>query len=511
MQCKPLLINNIYYVKKLNEGYPEFGIPEGFYDSSTMRSKNPQYRKTFTDAVRYFTDNRDMIEAQINQSSASIQPLYQHLAQSPMLKSFKDANVFKEIIVLPLKAAGGAVNLSGRGLNKIKFTSSKVVGNTVGIVRWRAGKLKDDAEILQKMLALLQPGDILLEKTPFTLTDKSIPGHFGHAAIYVGSVDQLREMNALDLAIVQKNLRRITEGRGVVEALRNGVQLNKLQDFMNVDDIVILRPKHLTLADRLEAVKLALGNLGKKYDFNFDVNTTDTIVCSELVYIAYPQVDFMTKNVLGSFATVSYTHLCKILFRVEVRGLENVPNEDRLLIVANHESFLDGLLLGLFLPKKATFVVHTSVLKKWSFRQALRLTPHLAVDPSSPLAMKKVIKLLESGQNVVIFPEGRITLTGNLMKVYDGPGFVAGKTGADILPVRIDGAAESYFGRLTRHHPRRLLPKVTLTIMPTTSIAMPKATHHGFPTGKQRRRIAGEGMRSVCLLYTSYFVELVNY
>ena len=189
--------------------------------------------------------------------------------------------------------------------------------------------------------------------------------------------------------------------------------------------------------------------------------------------------------------------VCRVLFRVEVRGLENVPKEDGLLIVANHESFLDGLLLGLFLPKRATFVVHTSVLKKWSFRQALRLTPHLAVDPTSPLAMKKVIKLIEAGENVVIFPEGRITLTGNLMKVYDGPGFVAGKTGADILPVRIDGAAESYFGRLTRHHPRRLLPKVTLTIMPTTSIVMPKATHHGFPTGKQRRRIAGEGMRSV--------------
>jgi acyl-[acyl-carrier-protein]-phospholipid O-acyltransferase/long-chain-fatty-acid--[acyl-carrier-protein] ligase len=189
--------------------------------------------------------------------------------------------------------------------------------------------------------------------------------------------------------------------------------------------------------------------------------------------------------------------ICKILFRVQVRGLENVPAENRLLIVANHESFLDGLLLGLFLPKRATFVVHTSVLKKWSFRQALRLTPHLAVDPTSPLAMKKVIKLLETGENVVVFPEGRITLTGNLMKVYDGPGFVAAKAGAAILPVRIEGAAESYFGRLTSHHPRRLLPKVTLTIMPTTSIVMPKATHNGFPTGKQRRRIAGEGMRSV--------------
>jgi len=187
----------------------------------------------------------------------------------------------------------------------------------------------------------------------------------------------------------------------------------------------------------------------------------------------------------------------KYLFRVEVRGLENVPKENGLLIVANHESFLDGLLLGLFLPKKATFVVHTSVLKKWSFRQALRLTNYLAVDPTSPLAMKKVIRLLDAGENVVIFPEGRITLTGSLMKVYDGPGFVAAKTGATILPVRIDGAAESYFGRLTEHHPRKLLPKVTLTVMPTTTVVMPKSTHRSFPSAKQRRRIAGEGMRSV--------------
>lgn len=296
------LDNNYLLRNKLNEGYPEFGIPEGFYDSSTMRSNNPEYRKTFDDTVSFFAANKSEIEFQISQSSPSIQSLYREIAQSPMINGLKGGNVFKEIFTLPVKAAGGAFDLSGRGLNKIKFTSSKVVGNTMGVVRWRAGKLKDDATMLKNMLAQLQPGDILLEKTPFTLTDKSIPGHFGHAAIYIGTADQLREMKALDLPIVQKNLAKITEGRGVVEALRNGVQLNKLQDFMNVDDVAILRPKHLTMADKLEAVELALGNLGKKYDFNFDVNTTDTIVCSELVYIAYPQVDFVTKNVLGSFA-----------------------------------------------------------------------------------------------------------------------------------------------------------------------------------------------------------------
>ncbi len=135
------LDNNHLLRSKLNEGYPEFGIPEGFYDSSTMRSNNPEYRKTFGDAVSFFADNKSEIEFQISQSSPSIQSLYSEIAQSPMIKGLKGSNVFKDIFTLPVKAADGAVDLSERGLNKIKFTSSKVVGNTMGLVRWRAGVL----------------------------------------------------------------------------------------------------------------------------------------------------------------------------------------------------------------------------------------------------------------------------------------------------------------------------------------------------------------------------------
>jgi acyl-[acyl-carrier-protein]-phospholipid O-acyltransferase/long-chain-fatty-acid--[acyl-carrier-protein] ligase len=185
------------------------------------------------------------------------------------------------------------------------------------------------------------------------------------------------------------------------------------------------------------------------------------------------------------------------MFRVKVHGLEHVPQDNRLLIIANHESFLDGLLLGLFLPKRATFVVHTGVLKNKLFRQFLRLTPYLAVDPTSPLAMKQVIRRLDLGENVVIFPEGRITLTGSLMKVYDGPGFVAAKTGARILPVRVEGAAQSYFGRLSDAHPRKLFPRVTLTVLPSTEIVIEDPSNHAPLTARQRRRIAGEGMRGV--------------
>lgn len=184
--------------------------------------------------------------------------------------------------------------------------------------------------------------------------------------------------------------------------------------------------------------------------------------------------------------------IMKLLFRIEVLGQQHVPKPEKLLIIGNHESFLDGFILGLFLPVRTTFVVHTTVLDNPFFRWILKRVPHLPVDTNSPLAMKKVIRLLEAGESVMIFPEGRITLTGSLMKVYDGPAFVAAKTGATILPVRIHGAARSYFSRLQQDYPHALLPKITLTILPPTRIAMPEA-----PSAKQRRRIAGERMQSI--------------
>ena len=184
--------------------------------------------------------------------------------------------------------------------------------------------------------------------------------------------------------------------------------------------------------------------------------------------------------------------LARLLFRVEVQGRLEHLGDDRLLVVANHESFLDGLLLGLFLPIDPVFVVHTGVANSRFYRVLLSCVDYLAVDPTSPMAMKKVIRLLESGRPVVIFPEGRITLTGSLMKVYDGPAFVAAKTGATILPIRLDGASRSYFSRLSGKAPKQLFPKIRLSIQPATRIAMPEGG-----TAKVRRRKAGEAMRRV--------------
>ncbi|MDF3035762.1 MAG: aas [Paucimonas sp.] len=182
----------------------------------------------------------------------------------------------------------------------------------------------------------------------------------------------------------------------------------------------------------------------------------------------------------------------RLLFRVEVKNQASRLDAERLLIVANHESFLDGLLLGLFLPVNPVFVVHTTIAENRWFRIILSMVDYLAVDPTSPMAMKKVVKLIEAGRPVMIFPEGRITTTGSLMKVYDGPAFVAAKTGAVIVPVRIDGASRTYFSRMSGRYPRRLFPQLSIFVLPETHLTI-------SPEGsaKVRRRKAGEGMRRI--------------
>lgn len=184
--------------------------------------------------------------------------------------------------------------------------------------------------------------------------------------------------------------------------------------------------------------------------------------------------------------------LARLFFRVEVPLQQADFNHQRLLVVANHQSFLDGLLIGLFLPIDPVFVVHTTIAESFFFRILLSQVDYLAVDPTSPMAMKKVIRLIESGRPVVIFPEGRITLTGSLMKVYDGPAFVAAKTGATVVPVRVDGAHRSYFSRLSGRHPKALFPKIRLSILPERHFPMPEGA-----TAKLRRRKSGEAMRKL--------------
>ncbi|PJG58351.1 bifunctional acyl-ACP--phospholipid O-acyltransferase/long-chain-fatty-acid--ACP ligase [Aeromonas cavernicola] len=184
--------------------------------------------------------------------------------------------------------------------------------------------------------------------------------------------------------------------------------------------------------------------------------------------------------------------LFRQLFRVELRGDWHVLQQPKVLVVANHESFIDGVLLALFMPARPVFVVHTGIAEHWLFKRLLVLVDYLAVAPTSPMAIKQVVRLVESGRPVVIFPEGRITVTGSLMKIYNGPAFVAAKTGATLLPVHLDGPGRTVFSRLQGHPQRSWFPKMRITVMPGERIEMPTEA-----TSQARREQAGETLRRI--------------
>jgi uncharacterized protein YycO len=178
---------------------------------------------------------------------------------------------------------------------------SGAFGNLVGSFEERKGKLYNDPTLRREIRKYLRAGDILLEKTPFRLTDRLIPGHWGHAAIWVGGEQELRSLGIWGHPVVRRYHAAIKKGELVVEALRDGVQLNTLEHFMNIDDLAVLRQPSLSKHRLAEYVILALRQVGKEYDFNFDVETTDRIVCSELVYVVYVDLDWPTEKMLGRY------------------------------------------------------------------------------------------------------------------------------------------------------------------------------------------------------------------
>ncbi|MFA6189773.1 MAG: bifunctional acyl-ACP--phospholipid O-acyltransferase/long-chain-fatty-acid--ACP ligase [Sulfuricurvum sp.] len=181
--------------------------------------------------------------------------------------------------------------------------------------------------------------------------------------------------------------------------------------------------------------------------------------------------------------------ILKTLFRIQVIGSYQ-PQESNTIIIANHQSFLDGLILGVMLPISPVFVINTEIAKRPIMRLLLSVCDYLVVDPTNPMAIKTIIKLVETGRPVVIFPEGRITQTGNLMKIYEGSAFVAAKTKAAILPVIIDGGHFSFLSRMHQEHPKVWFPRITITYCTPTVLDLPDHMH-----GEESRSHAGEMMR----------------
>lgn len=282
----------------LNESDPGYSINSAELAEVTLNYNSLANKERVRRAINFYEQESKGLQVELGRDSNAdyINALIEQSPSYAMLRTWSPLYlVGRHLGFMGAVTADTLAGLDRHGVNLF----SMVFGNAVGLVETRKGKLYKRRRVLADLRRTLSAGDILLEKTPFRLTDKLIPGYWGHAAVWVGTERELKELGIWDDPVVARYHDEIRAGRLVVEALRSGVEMNSLEHFLNVDSIGILRKPELAREHRARIIIRALRQVGKPYDFNFDVESKERVYCSKLVYLSYGGIEWSTGKSLG--------------------------------------------------------------------------------------------------------------------------------------------------------------------------------------------------------------------
>lgn len=183
-------------------------------------------------------------------------------------------------------------------------------------------------------------------------------------------------------------------------------------------------------------------------------------------------------------------------YNIEVKGLENYNKaSNKTVVVANHLSYLDPALIAAYLPGDIKFAINSAISKEWWVRPFLKVVKTYPLDKNNPMAIKSLIDEVKQNKKIAIFPEGRTTTTGSLMKIYEGPGMIADKAEATLLPIRVNGTQFTIFSKIQklmgvkRFSFRR---KISISILPPV-----KFTPKPELCSKERRKFIAHALYDV--------------
>lgn len=289
-------------VRKLNESEPNWNIPAGVYE---MVKRNLLQVKTRGYMSQAWTDYR------------GAQPEFEKhgLAQTAPYDSFhaaiqRHAESRAELTTLLVEASlSNPVKDMQQAGKSVSYRAQSFVSTWMGNTRIRqprGGRALIQSEQLEKMRAQLKPGDILIERQNWYLSRAFMPGFWAHAALYVGTTNDLIRFGLDQDARVRRHWKQfaIRDDSGhehvVLEAVPQGVRMTSFEHCIGVaDSAAVLRPR-LSEREVREAIARAFSHLGKQYDFEFDFFSTDKLVCTELVCRAYDaNIRFPLVDVLG--------------------------------------------------------------------------------------------------------------------------------------------------------------------------------------------------------------------
>ncbi|HEV3023586.1 MAG TPA: YiiX/YebB-like N1pC/P60 family cysteine hydrolase [Pirellulales bacterium] len=273
-------------VKKLNEPEPHFGIPSGTYDMVQKSLTNPRHAWHLYHARDYFQRHEsELRRLGIGKLAATIDVI-DRLGQR------------LEVAVADLARA----RLRFRAAEAAGFLRHDLVGRSLyGLQKLVAGLAPHiwvkpghrpalPPKIAEELRDLVEPGDILITRKEYAISNYFLPGYWPHAALYLGDATSLERLGLAQHANVRPRWSRWLESsdepRKVLEALADGVHIRPLTSPFGCDSLVVVRPQ-LAPGDIAAALARGLFHDGKPYDFDFDFTRSDRLVCTEVVYRAY--------------------------------------------------------------------------------------------------------------------------------------------------------------------------------------------------------------------------------
>ena len=160
-----------------------------------------------------------------------------------------------------------------------------------------------------------------------------------------------------------------------------------------------------------------------------------------------------------TFVKLFFAPLVRIYLRLKVRGSARVPSKGPAIVVANHASFLDPIVLGSACPRKIHFIVLQSMYDWWRLRWfywGMQTIPVRAQE-GDPRAIRVALARLKRGQVVGLFPEGARSGDGVLREGKMGVALLAALSGAPVIPCFIQGAFESLPPGMAFPRPARVI------------------------------------------------------
>ncbi|WP_319530020.1 YiiX/YebB-like N1pC/P60 family cysteine hydrolase [uncultured Cohaesibacter sp.] len=174
---------------------------------------------------------------------------------------------------------------------------AKSIAKTIGLIELRDGTLANDKRLLLTLEKQLQPLDVIVISAPFKGTSFFTPGRNTHMAIWLGNETDWAKQGWRDIPRLKPLADAVAEGRSVLQSDRHGTGLSSLDDVLNADEITIFRATHQRDAEI--HFDRAIQNMGKAYDYNLDGLDHQTLICTELAMLIFPELRSKPSKRLG--------------------------------------------------------------------------------------------------------------------------------------------------------------------------------------------------------------------